>query len=130
MKSNSKWNVTQSEISLKMECQSKLNVTQNGVSLKIECHYECYVTENGMSPKRECHSNWNVTQDWISLKFEYNSNLKAKYIEKDVIRRTSNSASLGRISILFSMIPLKRWVATENVLTAPLGNEVRSKLFM
>ena len=35
---HSKWNVTQNEMSLKMECHSKLNISQNGVSLKMESH--------------------------------------------------------------------------------------------
>ena len=35
-----------------------------------------------------------------------------------------------RLFPTLSMMPLKRWVATENVLTALLGNEVWSKFFM
>ena len=35
-----------------------------------------------------------------------------------------------RLFLMLSMMPLKRWVATENVLTALLGNEVWSKFFM
>ena len=34
----SKWNITQTGMSLKMECHSKCNVTQNKMSLKMECH--------------------------------------------------------------------------------------------
>ena len=45
MEFNSKWNVTQKEILL------KLNVAQNGMSHKFECHSKLNVTQNGMSLK-------------------------------------------------------------------------------
>ena len=35
-----------------------------------------------------------------------------------------------RLFVMLSMMPLKRWVVIENVLTALLGNEVLSKFFM
>ena len=35
-----------------------------------------------------------------------------------------------RLFLILSIMPLKRWVATENVLTALLENEVQSKFFM
>ena len=38
MDRHSKWNVTQNEISLKIERNSKWTVLQNGMSLKIKCH--------------------------------------------------------------------------------------------
>ena len=60
------------------------------MSLNLECHLIC-----------ECHSNWNVTQIGIPLKFECHSNWKTKYIEKVVNPKTSKSASIGRILILF-----------------------------
>ena len=33
-----KWNVNNSGLSVKMECNSKLIVTQSGMSFKMECH--------------------------------------------------------------------------------------------
>ena len=60
-----------------------------------------------MSLKLECHSNWNVTQNWIfiqirvSLKYERHSNFKTKRIEKVVNPKTSKSASIGLILIMF-----------------------------
>ena len=53
---NSKWDVTQNGMSLKMECHSKV------LSLKMEFHSKWNVTKNGMSLKMECHSKWNVAQ--------------------------------------------------------------------
>ena len=54
----STWNVTQNEMSLKMECHSKLNVT------KMECHSKWNVTtQNGMSLKMEYHLKGNDTQN-------------------------------------------------------------------
>ena len=51
-----------------MECHSKFNVTQNEMSLNIECY------SNEISLKMECHSNWNVTQIGMSLKLECHLN--------------------------------------------------------
>ena len=59
--SHLKWNVTQNEIPLKMECHSKWNVTlkwtvtQNRMSLKIKCHLKWIVTQYGISFKMECN---------------------------------------------------------------------------
>ena len=53
-----------------------------------------------MSLKLECHTNLNVTQIRVSLKYECHSNWKTKYIEKVVNPKTSESASIGQISIL------------------------------
>ena len=61
IKCQSKCNVTQNLISLKMEFHSKLNVTlkwnvtQNGISLKIDFHSKLNVTQHGMSLKIECY---------------------------------------------------------------------------
>ena len=52
MKYQSKWNVTQSRISLKIECHSRLNVTQNGMSLKMEFHIKRNVTKIKYNSKR------------------------------------------------------------------------------
>ena len=53
-------------MSLNIEFQSKWNVIQTGVSLKMKCHsngmqLNWIVTQNGMSLKMECHSKWSVT---------------------------------------------------------------------
>ena len=50
-------NVTQNEMSLKMEEHSKWNETQNRMSLKMDCHSKWNVTQNGMPLK------WNATQN-------------------------------------------------------------------
>ena len=51
-----------------------------------------------MSLKFEGHLNWNVT---ILLKFKCHSNWKTKKIEKVVIQKTLNIASIGQVLILF-----------------------------
>ena len=84
-----------------MEFQSKWIGTSNGMSLKMECHLKWNVTQNGISLNMECHSKLNVAQNGMSLKFECHSNWKTKKIEKVVNPKTSNSASIGQISILF-----------------------------
>ena len=61
---HSKCNVTQSRMSLKMECHSKWNVNQ------IEGHIKWNVIQNGMLLKMEYHSKWNITQNRISLKIK------------------------------------------------------------
>ena len=71
---NSKWNVTQNGMSLKMKCHSKWNFTHNEMSLKMECHSKWNVTQDGMSHKMECHSKRNVTKNEMSLKLECYSN--------------------------------------------------------
>ena len=53
--------VTQNGMSLKMEYHSKWNVTYTEMSLKMEC-------QNGMLLKIESLSKWNVTQSGMSLK--------------------------------------------------------------
>ena len=52
----------------------------------------------------ECRLKRNVTQIGMSLQIEYHLNWNTKYIEKGVIPKTSNSASIGQISILFSWL--------------------------
>ena len=54
-----------------------------------------------MSLKLECQTNWIFTQIRVSLKYECQSNWKTKQIENVVNPKTSKSASIGRISILF-----------------------------
>ena len=71
------------------------------MSIKLKCHANWNVTQNGMSIKMEHNSKWNETHNELSLKFECHLNWKTKYIEKVVNPKTSNSSSLGRISILF-----------------------------
>ena len=44
-------------MSLKMNRQSKWNVTENEMSLITECHLKWNVTQNGMSLKMKCGSN-------------------------------------------------------------------------
>ena len=53
----------------------------------------------------ECRLKRNVTQIGMSLQIEYHLNWNTKYIEKGVIPKTSNSASIGQISILFVFDP-------------------------
>ena len=91
-----KFKFTQNGMSLKMEYNSKWNVT------KMEFHYYWNVIWIGPSLKLKWHPNWNVTQIGISLKFECQSNWKTKLIEMVVIPKQSDSASIGRISILFA----------------------------
>ena len=71
-------------MSIKLECLSNLSVPKIGMSLKLDCHSNWDVTQTGMSLKLECHLNWNATQ-----------------IGKVVSPKTSKSASIGRILILF-----------------------------
>ena len=66
----------------------------------MECHSKWNVTQNGMSLKFECHRNWNFSPILI---YEYHSNFNTKQIEKVDNPKTSKSASIGRISILFSL---------------------------
>ena len=66
----SKSNITQNEMSLKIECHSKLKVTHNWMSLKMECHSNWNVAQKSMSLKMECHSKWNVTHNGLSLKMK------------------------------------------------------------
>ena len=76
-------------MSLNLECLSNWNVTQIGISLKLERHSNWNITQSGMS------LNWIVTKILISLKSEDSID------QKVVNSKTSNSASIGRISILF-----------------------------
>ena len=85
--SHSKLNVTQNEMSLKMECHSKRNVTQNGMSLYMEFHSIWNVTQNGTSLKMECQWKWNVIQNGMSLKREF-------YSKWNVIRILKKSPNL------------------------------------
>ena len=97
-------------MSLNLECDSNLNVTQIGTSLKLkfhsnwnvtqlECHSNLNITQIKIALKYEFYSNWNVTKIGILLKFLLHSNWKTKWIEKVVTHKTSNSASIGQISI-------------------------------
>ena len=53
MEFNSKWNVTQNGISLKIEFNLN-EMSHKMESLKMECHSKLNVTPNGMSLKMKC----------------------------------------------------------------------------
>ena len=59
---------------------------------------------------------WSKDSNWITL------SLVESFIESEVPHL--------RLFLVKSMMPLKRWVATEKVLTPLLGNEVWFKFFM
>ena len=63
MECNSKWNVIQKGMSLKMKCHSR-----NRMPLKAECHLKWNDIKNGMSLKMQCHSKLNFNQSKMSLK--------------------------------------------------------------
>ena len=56
------WNVTQMEMSLKLENYSILNNPQFQISLKLKCLLNWNVNQIGMSVKLDFHLNWNVTK--------------------------------------------------------------------
>ena len=71
------------------------------MSLKFESHTNWNVIKILKTLKLECHLNWIVKQIGMSLKLECHSNWKTNYIEKVVNPKTSKSASVGQILILF-----------------------------
>ena len=89
-------------MSLKLKCLSNLYVTKTGISLKLDCHSNWNVTQIGMSHKLV------FTQIEFSLKLECHSNMNVTQIGRlngtVVNPKTSYSASIGQISILFFLL--------------------------
>ena len=64
------WNVTETEMSLKLKCHWHWNVIKTEMSLKHQWNWK--VTETEMSLKLKCHWNWNDTKTKMLMKLKCN----------------------------------------------------------